>query len=99
MLVAEVDDLRADYKRLPLGVVIESHLDPQKGHMATVLVRTGTLKEGQDIIAGSIFWKSQKTGRFQGTPAERSWSVDARYSNRSQQSPNINDVLQGVGRS
>src|SRR3989339_2277145 len=53
LLVAEVEDLRADYKRLPLGVVIEAHLDPQKGNIATVLVRTGILKEGQDVLAGT----------------------------------------------
>ena len=60
LLVAEVEDLKADYKSLPLGVVIESRLDPQKGNIATVLVRTGTLKEGQDVVAGTDCRTSEK---------------------------------------
>lgn len=54
-LLAEVEDFRADSKRDGLAIVLESHLDSQKGPVATVLVRTGTLKIGQDIIAGSAF--------------------------------------------
>lgn len=96
LLVAEVEDLRADYKRLPLGVVIESHLDPQKGNIATVLVRTGALKEGQDVIVGTISGRVRRIEDFKGRQlkvAEPSTPVTLIGLN---QSPNVNDVLQGV---
>ncbi len=66
LLVAEVEDFRADQKRDGLAVVLESNLDPQKGPVATVLVRTGTLKVGQDIIAGGAFGRIRRIEDFLG---------------------------------
>jgi len=60
LLVAEVEDFRSDQKRDGLAIVLESNLDPQKGPVATVLVRTGTLKVGQDVIAGSSFGRIRR---------------------------------------
>jgi translation initiation factor IF-2 len=67
LLLAEVEDFRASHKRDALGVVLESHLDPQKGPVATVLVKTGILKEGQDIIAGTTFGRVRRIEDFKGT--------------------------------
>ena len=66
LLVAEVEDFKSDFKRDALGVVLESHLDPQKGPVATILIKTGTLKEGQDIIAGSAYGRVRKIEDFAG---------------------------------
>lgn len=66
LLVAEVEDFKSDFKRDALGVVLESHLDPQKGPVATILIKTGTLKEGQDIIAGSAYGRVRKIDDFAG---------------------------------
>jgi translation initiation factor IF-2 len=96
LLVAEVEDLRADYKRLPLGVVIESRLDPQKGNIATVLVRTGTLKEGQDIVAGKVVGRVRRLEDFRGRSVKEAGpSMPVTVVGLSQL-PNVNDVLQGV---
>ena len=96
LLVAEVEDLRADYKRFPLGVVIESRLDPQKGHIATVLVRTGTLKVGQDVGVGTIAGRVRRLDDFRGKQMKEAGpSMPATVVGLSQ-SPNVNDVLQGV---
>jgi translation initiation factor IF-2 len=96
LLVAEVEDLRADYKRLPLGVVIESRLDPQKGNVATVLVRTGTLKEGQDIVAGKVVGRVRRLEDFRGRPVKEAGpSMPVTVVGLSQL-PNVNDVLQGI---
>lgn len=54
LLLAEVEECKADMKRDGLGVVLESHLDPQRGPLATVLVKTGIFKVGQDIVAGKV---------------------------------------------
>ncbi|MFA5926218.1 MAG: translation initiation factor IF-2 [Parcubacteria group bacterium] len=96
LLVAEVEDLRADYKRLPLGVVIESNLDPKKGHMATVLVRTGTLKEGQDIIVGSISGRVRRIEDFKGRQLKEAGPSTPVTVIGLNQSPNVNDVFLGV---
>jgi len=50
LLLSEVEDFRADQKRDGFAVILESHLDPQKGPVATALIRTGTLKVGQDVL-------------------------------------------------
>ncbi|HEX7586351.1 MAG TPA: translation initiation factor IF-2 [Patescibacteria group bacterium] len=66
LLLMEVEDFRADQKRSALGIVLESHLDPQKGPVATVLIKTGTLKEGQDIIAGAAYGRVRRIEDFVG---------------------------------
>lgn len=66
LLVAEVEDFKSDFKRDALGVVLESHLDPQKGPVATIIIKTGTLKEGQDIIAGSAHGRVRRIEDFSG---------------------------------
>lgn len=66
LLVAEVEDFRADDKRDGLGVILESHIDPNKGPIATILVRTGTFKVGQDVIAGSAWGRIRKIEDFAG---------------------------------
>jgi len=96
LLVAEVEDLKSDNKRLPLGVVIESHLDPKKGNMATVLVRTGTLKEGQDILAGSVAGRVRRLEDFKGRQIKEAGPSMPVTVIGLHQSPNVNDVLQGV---
>jgi translation initiation factor IF-2 len=52
LVVAEVEDLRANADGRALGVVLESHLDKGRGPVATVLVQRGTLKVGDPLIAG-----------------------------------------------
>ena len=54
LLQAEVLDLKADPDRRALGTVIESHVDPLRGAVATILVQTGTLKSGDDFVVGDI---------------------------------------------
>jgi translation initiation factor IF-2 len=66
LLLMDVEDFRANQKRSALGIVLESHLDPQKGPVATVLIKTGTLKEGQDIIAGSSYGRVRRIEDFTG---------------------------------
>jgi len=55
LVVAEVEELRADPSQLAIGVVIEAELDKSKGPLATVLVHNGTLKVGNTIVVGTIW--------------------------------------------
>jgi len=52
-LQAEVLELKANPNRAAKGVVIESRLDRGRGPVATVLVQTGTLKEGDAVVVGA----------------------------------------------
>jgi translation initiation factor IF-2 len=54
ILQAEVLELKADDKRRAEGFIIESHLNPARGAVATVLITTGTLKVGDIFVAGDI---------------------------------------------
>lgn len=55
LLVAEVEELKANPDREAYGIVIESELDKGRGPVASVLVRKGTLKVGDCIVAGTNF--------------------------------------------
>jgi translation initiation factor IF-2 len=57
LLQAEVMDLKADPERSAEGVVIEAKLDKGRGPVATVLVKRGTLKRGDIVVAGSSWGK------------------------------------------
>ena len=53
LLVAEMQELKANPNRAARGVVIEARLDKGRGPVATLLVQNGTLKSGDVIVAGS----------------------------------------------
>lgn len=55
LLQAELLELKANPYKLALGTVIESSLDKGRGFVATVLVKAGTLKLGDVVIAGSCY--------------------------------------------
>ncbi|MGV3760060.1 MAG: translation initiation factor IF-2 [Actinomycetota bacterium] len=52
LLVADVEDLKANPEGRAAGVVIESHLDIGRGPVANILVQRGTLKVGEPLVAG-----------------------------------------------
>ena len=52
LLVAEMQELRANPDRAAKGTVIEARLDKGRGPIATVLVQNGTLKAGDIVVAG-----------------------------------------------
>jgi translation initiation factor IF-2 len=56
-LVAEVEELRANPNAPASGTVIESHLDPGRGPVVTVLVQRGTLHVGDALVAGPQWGK------------------------------------------
>jgi translation initiation factor IF-2 len=96
LLVSEVEDFKANYKRDPLGIILESHLDPQKGSVATVLVKTGTLKEGQDIIAGSVSGRVKRIEDFRGIRIPQATPGTPVSIIGLDSSPNSNDILQAA---
>ncbi|MCD4691675.1 MAG: translation initiation factor IF-2, partial [Calditrichales bacterium] len=57
LLEAEMLDIKANPKRKAKGFIIESRLDKGKGAIATVLIQKGTLKIGDNFIAGNFYGK------------------------------------------
>jgi translation initiation factor IF-2 len=55
LLVADLQDLKANPARPAMGTVLEAQLDRGRGPVATVLVRNGTLRVGDYFICGSVF--------------------------------------------
>ncbi len=57
LLVADIQDLKANPDRPALGTVLEAKLDKGRGPVATMLVRNGTLRVGDFFICGALFSK------------------------------------------
>ena len=55
LLVAEVQNFRANPNRKARGIIIEARLDKGRGPVATVLVKNGTLNVGDTIVAGTAY--------------------------------------------
>ncbi len=55
LLVADVEDLRADTDVPAQGLIIEAHMEQGRGSVAEALVEAGTLKPGQFVVAGSSY--------------------------------------------
>ncbi len=66
LLVAEVQELRADPDRMARGLVIEAELDPRQGPKATLLVQSGTLSVGDNFVVGAIAGKVRSMSNDQG---------------------------------
>jgi translation initiation factor IF-2 len=52
LLVADLQDLKANPDREAIGTIVESKVDKGRGNVATVLVQTGTLKVGDVVAVG-----------------------------------------------
>ncbi|HTY82382.1 MAG TPA: translation initiation factor IF-2 [Dehalococcoidales bacterium] len=55
LLVAEMEELKADPTQPAEGVVIEAEMDKTMGPLATLLIQSGTLKEGDTVVVGDTW--------------------------------------------
>jgi translation initiation factor IF-2 len=55
LVVAEMEELKADPSRPAVGVVVEAKMDKSKGPLPTILVQTGTLKVGDTVVVGGAW--------------------------------------------
>ena len=60
LLLAEISEFVADPRREAIGVVVEATLDKQRGPVATVIVRSGTVNVGDTIVAGDKFGRVRR---------------------------------------
>jgi translation initiation factor IF-2 len=96
LLVADVQDLKANPDRPAMGSVLEAKLDRGRGPVATVLVRNGTLHVGDYFICGLVFGKVRAMLDDRGQPireAEPSTPVEVLGL---ETIPEAGDAFQGV---
>lgn len=71
LLQAEVLELKAPKKTSAKGVVIESRLDKGRGPVATILIQSGTLKQGDVLLAGAVYGKVRAMNDENGRKIKR----------------------------
>jgi translation initiation factor IF-2 len=79
LLVADIQDLKANPGRPAVGTVLEAKLDKGRGPVATMLVQNGTLRVGDQFICGALFSKVRAMFDDRGNPvreAEPSMPVE-----------------------
>ncbi len=69
LLAAELEELKADTAAPAEGVVIEAHKSARSGIIATLLVKNGTLAQGDFLVAGDALGKVKSLTTPSGTPA------------------------------
>ncbi|MCH8205991.1 MAG: translation initiation factor IF-2 [Chloroflexi bacterium] len=70
LVVAEVAELRANPNRAGKGVVVEARTDKRRGIVATILVQTGKLSVGDNLVAGSIRGRVRAMFDDRGNPVK-----------------------------
>lgn len=71
LLVADLEELRADVDAPAEGLVIESHMELGKGSVVGLLVEHGELKPGHYMVAGATYGKVRTLLDFAGKPIKK----------------------------
>lgn len=71
LLVADLEDLKADVDVPAEGLVIESHMEMGRGSVVGLLVEQGELKPGQFLVAGTAYGKVRTLLDFAGKPMKK----------------------------
>ena len=71
LLVAEMQDLKANPYRPAIGTVIESNLDPSLGPIATVVINTGSLSIGNPVVIGTSYGKMKRMMDYKGAEVKK----------------------------
>jgi len=70
LLVAEVEDLKANPNRSGTGLVIESRIEKGRGAVATILIKDGTVRAGDCIVAGKVPGRVRAMVNDRGEPVK-----------------------------
>ncbi|MYE54834.1 MAG: translation initiation factor IF-2 [Chloroflexi bacterium] len=69
-VVAEVSELKANVGKEARGVVVEARIDRSRGTVATVLVQTGVLRVGDNVVVGTLRGRIRAMHTDSGEPVE-----------------------------
>ncbi len=96
LLVAEVLDLKANKKCPATGTIIEARLDKGKGPVATVLIKNGTLKVSDYIVAGTAIGKIRDMTDYSGKRVKEAFPSYAVQVQGFSEVPNAGDIMVAV---
>lgn len=96
ILVADVQELKANPNRMANGVVIEAELDKNRGPVASVLVQNGTLKVGDNIVCGLTYGKVRAMFDDNGKSVKSAGPSEAVSVLGFQDVPNAGDIVVAV---
>ncbi len=96
LLQADLAELTANPNRPAVATVIESHLDPSLGPLATVIVNTGTLRAGDSFVCGSVSGKVRTMIDARGGRLEDVSPSGAVRVSGFDDVPHVGDILQVV---
>ena len=96
LLVADLQELKANPKRDAVGTIIEARLDKGRGPVATLIVQTGTLRVGDVVVAGNTFGKIKALENSAGKRIPKAGPASAAVILGLSDVPEAGDVLRVV---
>ena len=96
LLVADLQELKANPKRDAVGTIIEARLDKGRGPVATLIVQTGTLRVGDVVVAGNTVGKIKALENSAGKRIPKAGPASAAVILGLSDVPEAGDVLRVV---
>ncbi|MBE5792738.1 MAG: translation initiation factor IF-2 [Clostridiales bacterium] len=96
LLVAEVQDYKANPNRKARGVIVEARLDKGRGPVANVLIKNGTLNVGDTIIAGTAYGRVRAMVNDRGERVKQAFPSDPVEVIGFNDVPEAGDILSAV---
>ena len=96
LLVADLQELRANPRRSAIGTIVEARLDRGRGPVATALIQTGTLRVGEVIVVGETFGKVRALENDKGRRIPRAGPASAVVVLGLAEVPQAGDILRVV---
>jgi translation initiation factor IF-2 len=96
LLVADLQELKANPKRAAVGTIVEAELDKGRGPVATAIVQTGTLHVGDVIVVGETFGRVRALESFTGKRVTEAGPSSAVVVLGLAEVPEAGDILRAV---
>ena len=96
LLVADLQELKANPDREAIGTIVEAQMDKNRGAVATALVQTGTLKVGDIIVVGETFGRVRALENDRGKRVKQAGPASAVVVLGLSEVPEAGDILRVV---
>ena len=96
LLVADLQELKANPDRPAIGTIVEAQMDKARGAVATALVQTGTLKVGDIIVVGETFGRVRALENDRGKRVKKAGPASAVVILGLSEVPAAGDILRVV---
>jgi translation initiation factor IF-2 len=96
LLVADLQELKANPDRPAIGTIVEAQLDKARGAVATALIQTGTLKVGDIIVVGETFGRVRALENDRGKRVKQAGPASAVVVLGLSEVPEAGDILRVV---